>query len=276
MRVFDKVVIIGTGLIGASLGLDLKKRRLVGQITGLSRHNKNAYFSKKMGAVDQAVTSLDAVQDADLVILATPVDTIIDIGLKIAKKIKRGCIVIDVGSSKENIVFELSKVIPNFIGCHPMAGSEKRGAFNLQAGIFNGSVCIITPNSLTNNSALNKIRLFWRRLGSRIVVLSPEKHDQILALTSHLPHAIAFSLINTIPDEFLNLSSGGLKDSTRIAASDNDLWSQIFLSNRRNLLDALLTFQAKLNILKLALRNKNKKLLSKFLGLAREKRKKLK
>ena len=275
MTMFNKAVIIGTGLIGGSLGLDLKKKHLVGQITGLCRRKKNAYFSKKIGAVDHASTSLDVVMDADLVILATPIDSIIDIGLKIAKKIRKDCIVIDVGSSKKNIVSKLSGFIPNFIGCHPLAGSEKRGVANLQAGIFSGSVCIITPNTLTNNNALQKIKLLWKKLGSRVVILTPEGHDQRLALTSHLPHAVAFSLMNTIPDKFLSLGSGGLKDSTRIAASDADLWSQIFLSNRGNLLDALLSFQAELAKFKLLLKNKNKKLLTKFLGKAKEKRKKL-
>lgn len=275
MTMFNKAVIIGTGLIGGSLGLDLKKKHLVGQITGLSRRKKNAYLSMRIGAIDRASTSLDAVKHADLVILATPIEAIIDIGLKIAKKIKKDCIVIDVGSSKENIVSALSRFIPNFIGCHPLAGSEKRGVASLQAGIFSGSICVITPNAKTNNNALNKIKLLWRKLGSQVIILTPKRHDQILALTSHLPHAAAFSLINAIPDKFLSLGSGGLKDSTRIAASDTDLWSQIFLSNRGNLLDALSSFQTELNALKLALKNNNKKLLTKILAVAKEKREKL-
>ncbi len=275
MKIFNKVVIIGTGLIGSSLGLDLKKKHLVGQITGLSRQKKNAEFSKKIGALDHVSMYLDAVCDADLVILATPVEVIIDIGLKISKKIKKDCIVIDVGSSKENIVAILSRAIPNFIGCHPLAGSEKKGARNLQAGIFNGSICIITPNVRTNNNALSKIKLLWKRLGAQIVVLTPKSHDQVLAFTSHLPHAVAFSLMNAIPGKTLSLSSGGLKDSTRIAASDTDLWSQIFLSNRINLLSAISSFQKELDTLKLALKSQNKKNLIKILGCAREKREKL-
>lgn len=270
---FNKVVIIGTGLIGGSLGLDLKKKHLAGEIIGLSRQRKNAYLSKKIGAVDQISRSLDAVIGADLVILATPVDTIIDIGLKIANKIKKNCVVIDVGSSKENIVSKLSASIPNFIGCHPMAGSEKKGIAGAQSGIFSGSVCIVTPDRLTNDSALNKIKLLWEKLGAQVVILSPKKHDQILSLTSHLPHALAFSLVNTVPVKFLGFSAGGLKDLTRIAASDADLWSQIFLSNRNNLLNALCAFQRELDSLKLALKNNNKNKLTKILGHAREKRK---
>jgi len=275
MRMFNKVVIIGTGLIGGSLGLDLKKKHLAGQITGLSRRKKNAQLSKKIGAVDHVATSLDAAKDADLVILATPIDAIIDIGLKIAKIIKKDCIVIDVGSCKENIVSELSRVISNFVGCHPLAGSEKKGAAHLEPGIFNGSICVITPNAKTNKKALNKVKLLWKKLGSEIRILSPKKHDQILAFTSHLPHAIAFSLVGSIPKEFLSISSGGLNDTTRIASSDTDLWSQIFLSNRDNLLASLSSFQRELDSLKLALKNKNQKLLTKILTAAKEKREKL-
>lgn len=275
MKLFNKVVIIGTGLIGGSLGLDLKKRHLAGRIIGLSRRKKNVELAKEIGAIDCWATSLDAVADADLVILATPIEAIINIGLKISKKIKKDCVVIDVGSSKEAIVSKLSRVIPNFIGCHPLAGSEKKGIVNFQTGIFSGSICIITPNAKTNRRALNKVKLLWKRLGSQVIMLTSKKHDQILAFTSHLPHILAFSLMNTISDKFLKLSSGGLKDSTRIAASDPELWSQIFLSNRDNLLSAISSFQRKLDLFKLALRNKNNKLLTKILEAAKEKRKKL-
>lgn len=275
MPMFKKVVIIGTGLIGSSLGLDLKRKKIAGQITGLSRRKRNAEFSKKVGAIDRVATSLDVVSDADLVILATPIEAILAIGLKLAKKIKQDCIVIDVGSSKVNIVSILSEAIPNFIGCHPLAGSEKRGSSNFKAGIFNGSACIITPNSKTNIRALNKIKLLWEKLGSKTVILTPQEHDQILAFTSHLPHAVAFSLINAVSAKTFNLSSGGLRDSTRIAASDPELWVQIFLSNRDNLLNAISSFQKELNTLKLALRIKNKNKLIKILGTAREKREKL-
>ncbi len=275
MKLFNKAVIIGTGLIGASLGLDLKKRHLVSQITGLSRHQSNARLAKKSGAIDYVASSLDAVNDADLIILATPVDSILEIAFKISGRIKKECIVIDVGSTKQQIVSKIDRVIPNFVGCHPLSGSEKRGVANLAAGIFNNSICIITPTVKTDKKVLSKISLLWRKLGSKIIILSPEKHDRILAFTSHLPHAVAFSLIGSIPDKFLSLSSGGLKDTTRISASDANLWSEVFLSNRRNILTCLLAFQTRLSVLKLALARKNKKLLMKILSAANKKREKL-
>lgn len=275
MKMFNKVVIIGTGLIGGSLGLALKKRHLAGQIIGLSRKQKNAILAKKIGAIDQVGLSLNVVKDADLVILATPVDTIIDTGEKIARKLKKDCLVIDVGSTKEKIVSKLGNCIPNFIGCHPLAGSEKRGVVNFNTKLFNGSICIITPGNKINLKALKKIKLLWQRVGARVVMLSPKKHDRALSLISHLPHAIAFSLIGCIPDKLLNLSSSGLKDTTRIASSDTNIWSQIFLSNRSNLLAAIASFQMNLDALKLAISSKNKKQLLKILNAAKQKREKL-
>jgi len=272
MKLFNKVVIIGTGLIGGSLGLALKKKHLVSQIIGLSRHQRNASLARKVRAIDRIGLSLDVVRDADLVILATPIDAIIGIALKIAKKIKKDCIVIDVGSAKEEIVSKIIRAIPNFLGCHPLSGSEKKGILNLREDIFSNSICIITPTAKTNKKILSKVGLLWRKLGARVVVLSPKKHDQILAFTSHLPHAVAFSLIACIPEKFLSLSSGGLRDSTRISGSDANLWSEVFLSNRRNLLASLSTFQTKLAALKLALENKNKRILKRILLSAKNKR----
>jgi len=275
MKMFNKVVIIGTGLIGGSLGLALRKQRLAGWVIGLSRHQKNARFAKKIGAIDSIGASLEVVADADLVILATPINTIIDLASRIAKKLKKDCIVIDVGSTKERIVSKLSALIPNFLGCHPLAGSEKKGIANLDGSIFKGSLCIITPTVKTNHHALNKVKLLWKKLGAGVVILSAKKHDFVLALTSHLPHAVAFSLISSIPDQCLGLSSSGLRDTTRISSSDAHLWSEIFLSNRSNLLTALAIFQTKLTILKLALESKNKRQLTKILLLANKKREKL-
>lgn len=275
MKMFNKVVIIGTGLIGGSIGLALKKQQLAACVMGLSRHRKNVRLAKKVGAIDSIGESLTVVEDADLVILATPVDTIIDLAERIANKIKKDCIVIDVGSTKEHIVSALNTLMPNFLGCHPLAGSEKKGIVNLQDDIFKGSICIITPTAQTNPRVLNKVKLFWKKMGARIIILSAKKHDQVLALTSHLPHALAFSLISSIPDRYLALSSSGLRDTTRISGSNASLWSEIFLSNRVNLLTVLSIFQKRLTVLKLALEDKNKSQLVKILKKANKKRKKL-
>jgi len=195
--------------------------------------------------------------------------------LKISQKIKSDCIVIDVGSTKEDIVQRLSKLTLNFLGCHPLAGSEKKGIKNAKADIFSNSICIITPNTKTKKNTLVKIKLFWQKIGARTIIMSCKQHDQILSFTSHLPHLVAFSLISAIPDKFLTLCSGGLKDTTRIAASDELLWSQVFLSNRNNLLQAVSVFQTKLTALKLALIKKDTKSLCRILLSAKEKRERL-
>jgi prephenate dehydrogenase len=272
---FNKVIIIGTGLIGGSLGIALKKKRLAETIYGFSLHRKNTKLAKKIGAIDRIAEDLEVVGGADLVILATPIDSIISIALKIKNKLNKDCIVIDVGSTKDEIVSKLNSALVNFVGCHPLAGSEKKGITNLDGNIFNGSICIITPTAQTNKEALNKIRTLWKRLGAEVIVISPKKHDRVLAYTSHLPHVIAFSLIRSIPDRFLKLSSRGLRDATRISSSDPQLWSQIFLSNRNNLLSAILSFQKKINALKLALKNKNKPLLIEILKTGNKKRERL-
>ena len=275
MKMFNKVVIIGTGLIGGSLGKAIKSKHLAGQIFGLSLHQKNARLAKKIGAIDTIGKDLEVVRGADLIILATPVDAIIDIAAKIKGKLKEDCIVIDVGSTKEKIVSKLNSSFSNFVGCHPLAGSEKRGIANLESDIFTCSICIITPTVSTNKKALNKVKVFWAKLGTEIVIISPKEHDRVLAQTSHLPHAVAFALMNSIPEKFLALSSNGLRDTTRISGSDADLWSRIFLSNRDNLLFAISSFQEKLKVLKSALENKDKKLLIKILKIANRKRERL-
>jgi len=272
---FNKVVIIGTGLIGGSLGLALKKKKIAGTIFGLSKHQKNVSLAKKIGAIDSIAKDLKVVGGADLVILATPVEAIIDIASKIKGKLKKDCIVIDVGSTKEKIVSKLSSVIPNFVGCHPLAGSEKRGIVNLEGDIFTGSICIITPTVLTNKRALSKIKVFWGKLGTKVFIISPKNHDQALASTSHLPHALAFNLISSIPEKFLKLSSNSLRDVTRISGSDPNLWCQIFLSNRNNLLSAITSFQKKFTVFKLALENKDKALLMKILKKSNKQRERL-
>ncbi len=275
MKMFDKVVIIGTGLIGGSMGLAIKNKHLAGSVTGLSRHQRNANLAKKIGAIDIIGKNLDVVRDADLIILATPPEAIIDIALKIKGRLKKDCIVIDVGSVKEKVVAKLNSCFPNFVGCHPLAGSEKKGVANLESDIFTGTICIITPVVSTNKKVLNKIKVFWAKLGAKLIIISPKQHDQALGHTSHLPHAVAFALINSIPEKFFGLSSSGLKDTTRISGSGPDLWSQIFLSNRNNLLCAISSFQKKIERLKLALENKDKKLLVKIIKSSNRKREKL-
>lgn len=272
MRLFNKVAIVGVGLIGGSMALAIKKKRLAGEVIGVSRHKKSLLLAKKRGAIDRGSQTLSIIKDADLVILATPLNTILNLAPQISGVIKKECVVTDVGSTKERIVLHLEKIFPHYVGSHPLAGSEKRGMINAQAGIFKGSLCILTPTKNTNPEVLTLVKKLWSQLGVRTVLLSPQTHDEILAFISHLPHVIAFSLINLIPKAYLKFASTGLKDTTRIAASDSQLWMDIFLSNRKNMLKTIDLFQENLSRIKSAINKRDGKTLIKILKKAKGKR----
>jgi prephenate dehydrogenase len=265
MAIFKKVAIIGTGLIGGSIALGIKKNKLADEIVGVSRHKKSVSLALKMGVIDKGSVSLKIIEGADLLILAVPIGSI----LKLKDEIKRytlgNCIITDVGSTKGMVVKEMSKAFPGYIGSHPLAGSEKRGVINSSPLIFKGSLCIMTPRGDYSKAAFIKIKDLWIKLGARVISMSPEKHDRILSLTSHLPHIVAFSLINTVPENILKLSSGGLKDTTRIAASDSLLWRDVFLSNRANSLKAIKLFEKNLSEIKSAIKTGNAVFLERLL-----------
>ena len=274
MRQFRSVAIIGVGLVGGSLALALKKKKLVGEIIGVGRRRKNLSLAKKLGIIDRGSLDAQILESADLVILATPVETVIKIAKRISPVLKKNCIVTDVGSTKEKIVQELDKLFPNFLGAHPLAGSEKRGLKFAKADIFEGSLCILTPTGKTKPRALREIKILWERLGARTVSLSPCAHDRITAFVSHLPHIAVFSLINSIPKKYLKFAASGLKDTTRIAASDEQLWADIFLSNE-NSLKVIDLFQDNLTGIKRAIKNRDRKSLVRILKNAKIKRESL-
>ncbi len=272
MKLFNKVAIVGVGLIGGSMGLALKKKQLAKQVVGVSRHKESTILAKKIGAIDIGSQSLNIISGADLVIFATPVKTIINLAPEISKIISKGCIVTDVGSSKSEIVSKLQKIFPHYIGSHPLSGSEKRSIRHAGVDMFKGTQCILTPTRKTEPKALNKIKSLWVKLGAKVSLLSPEAHDKILSFTSHLPHVAAFSLIGIVPKEYFKFSSNGLKDTTRIAASQPQLWVDIFLSNRKNIIRAINALQNKISAIKSAVQKNNRNLLNKILNAAKEKR----
>jgi prephenate dehydrogenase len=272
MRLFNKVAIIGTGLIGGSMALAIKKKRLTHQIIGVSRHKNTLIWGKKSHVIDKGSQNLSIIQDADLVVLATPVNTILKLADIILKFVRKDCIVTDVGSTKCEIVSKLSKIFPNYVGSHPLAGSEKRGLANASTDIFKNSLCILTPARNTNPKALKKIKNLWNKLGARVIFLSPDTHDRILSFVSHLPHVIAFSLIDIVPDKYLNFGATGLKDTTRIALSDSRLWVDIFLSNRENMLKSIEHFENNLSRIKSTINKRDERTLIKILKRAKGKR----
>ena len=275
MKLFNKVAIVGTGLIGGSLALAIKKSGLAGEIVGVSRHKKSLVLAKRRGAINRGSQSLEIIKGADLVVLATPVDTILAFAPKISKFIKKDAIVTDVGSTKERIVKSLEKRFPNFVGSHPLAGSEKRSIANAHPDLFKNSLCLLTPTKKTNKRAMNKINILWKKVGAKTIFIDPERHDKILAFVSHLPHIVAFSLIEAVPRNFLRFGSTGLKDTTRIAASDSELWAEIFLSNQKNILKTISLFKRNISSIESAIKRKNRKSLGEILERAKNKRLKL-
>lgn len=240
---YHKVCILGVGLIGGSIGIAIKKLRLAHEVVGVSRQHGSLVQALKARAIDRASHDIKkSVQDADLVILATPVQSIVTIIAEIKNDLKRGCLVTDVGSTKSQIVDAAQKNFPShvlFAGSHPLAGSEKKGALNASAELLQQACCIVTPTNKTNRTAVDKIKHLWTKLGSRVTVMTPDEHDKILASVSHLPHVLAYNLMSSIPAEHLTYATQGLRDSTRIALSDPEMWRDVCLTNSRNILKSL-------------------------------------
>jgi prephenate dehydrogenase len=272
MKIFNKVAVIGLGLIGGSIALCLKKQKLCGKIVGVSLHKDTILFARKNKIVDECSQGLDIIRGADLVILATPVDVILKLAPQLAKLLSKDCLVTDVGSTKRKIVRQLSRIFPNFVGSHPLAGSEKRGIKNSHSGLFIKSLCIVTPQKNTDKRSLSRIVKLWRTMGADTNILSPSEHDKILSYVSHLPHIAAFALMESVPDKYLKYAAGSLRDTTRIAASPSNIWTDIFLSNKQDILKGINLFLDNLGSLKQAILKNDKSRIKKILGSAKKKR----
>jgi len=276
MSLFKKIAIVGTGLIGGSIALIVKKNNLAQTVVGFSRHKETIARALKSGIIDEGSQDLSIIKGADFVILATPVAVILDLAPRIAKIISKDTIVTDVGSTKKEIVAKLDKIFENFIGSHPLAGSEKRGVVNAKTQIFQGSLCVLTPTKKSKRAIVKKVKKFWEATGAKTAMLDSDKHDEILGFVSHLPHAVAFSLMVAVPKEHLKFAASGLRDSTRIATSDAEVWSEIFLSNQKNLLKCIGDFEKNIRKLKSAIKRKDKKAINSILAQANKKREFLK
>lgn len=191
---------------------------------------------------------------------------------EIAKIVRKDCIVIDVGSTKKEIVNKLDRTFLNFLGSHPLAGLEKRSIRYAYPGLFKNSFCILTPTKKTSKNVLYKIKRLWRALGAKTILFSPDEHDKILSFVSHLPHVVAFSLMGIIPEGYLRFGATGLRDTTRIAASDAELWTDILLSNRNNIVNDIELLQEYLSSMKLALKKRDYRQLNLIITKAKQKR----
>ena len=243
MSQFNQVTIIGLGLIGGSLGMALRRHRVARHVTGVSRSASNLRRAKRRGAIDQGTTDLRrAVEGADVVVIATPVDTIVSYAKRCARSMPAGSVLTDVGSTKASIVHALERALPSrvaFVGGHPIAGSEQRGIGAAQARLFDGSLCIVTPTAGTPRRALRTITRLWTPLVEQVVTMRPREHDRLLAGTSHLPHLVASCLVHAVKTTSRAHTPRSFLEMTRIATSHPELWDDIFLTNRTALLSAM-------------------------------------
>lgn len=272
MRLFGSVAVIGTGLIGGSLALAIRKKHLAREVIGISRSSETLALARRYGAVDKASRRLEDAAGVDLVILATPISTMLKIAPLLARSIAADCIVSDVGSTKKTVTERLSAIFPRFVGAHPLAGLEKRGIMHAAPDLFKGSACILTPTACTDRIALRKIKSLWKAVGARPALLTPDEHDRVLSFVSHLPHALAYAAIGSVPPGFLKFAASGLKDTTRIASSDPALWADIFLTNRKHLLAAIASFEARLLRIRSAIGSGDRRVLERLLEEAKQRR----
>ncbi|MBN2120126.1 MAG: prephenate dehydrogenase [Candidatus Omnitrophica bacterium] len=235
---FNKVTVIGAGFMGGCFAINLKKKKIAKSIWAVARNQQRVRQINKLNIFDKVITNLEsAVDNAEVVVLATPVSAIITYIEKIAPLVHKKCVVFDLGSTKREIIKKAKEFLKdNFVGCHPLCGSEKKGAAFAVDSLFEDSLCILTP--LMKNRAFAITNKLFKSLGARTITLDANRHDKILGFVSALPHLLSFSLIKALPSEFSPFAAGSFKDLTRISASDSLLWADIFLSNSGNLKDA--------------------------------------
>ncbi|MDR4495229.1 MAG: prephenate dehydrogenase [Nitrospirales bacterium] len=250
---FQQVTIIGVGLLGGSLGLALKQLGLAKTVIGVGRSRANLELAMNMEAIDAFVgDAKEVVGQSDFVVLATPVDTYLEHVKHWGECLRSHTVVSDVGSVKGPLVLQLESQLPPevfFVGAHPIAGKEKSGVAYAEAGLFKGARCIVTPTSRTRPEALKTVCALWEAVGSTVISMNPHDHDWVLGAVSHLPHVAAFSLMQALCSlqkddkthsmNLLSFSGGGLRDTTRIAASSPEMWRDICLANRDNLLQMI-------------------------------------
>ena len=278
---FKRVALIGIGLIGASLSHAMRRGRLAGTVVGHARTPATRAKALEIGLVSAAYeTAADAARGADLVILCAPVGVCGALAREIGPVLAPGAILTDVGSVKAAIVRDCAPFVPegvHFIPGHPIAGTEQSGPEAGFATLFDGRWCVLTPVAGTDTAAVAKLEAFWRACGSDVEIMDAEHHDMVLAITSHVPHLIAFNIVNTaahleaVTDgEVIKYSAGGFRDSTRLAASDPTMWRDVFLNNKGAVLEMLSRFSENLAIMQRAIRFDDGDAIFKMITDARE------
>lgn len=276
MKSFDTVAIVGVGLIGGSIGLALRERGLAERVIGVGRRQDSLRTARRVGAVTNTTVDLaKGVQQAELVIVCTPVGRIVEDVRRVAEHCPAGTLITDAGSTKQTIVEALDNALPRecrFLGSHPLAGAERSGPAHARADLFEGRVAILTPTKNTRAEDFDRLEHFWMRLGSMVVRMSAAEHDRAVAVISHLPHAAAAALAAVVPEAYFRLAGTGLLDTTRIAAGGSELWKQIFVQNRDNLLAALRQYEQKLAALRAAIEAGDEAEIERILSVAKKNR----
>ena len=283
---FKKVCIIGCGLIGSSIARAIKKNKLATKVVSSNRSSFTNKKIIKLNIVDEASSDTrKIVKGSDLIIIASPLSSYKNIVLKIKKSLKDGAILTDVGSVKKNVIYLIEKNIPSnvsWISSHPIAGTEESGPESGFSELFKNRWCILTPSKKSKNKDVKVLKNFWKKLGSIVDVMDAKKHDYILSITSHMPHLIAYNIVNTTlkikkkkDRNIIKYSAGGLRDFTRIASSNPVMWRDIFIQNSDNTSKMIDKFIENLKDLKKAIINKNEKKLEKIFMKTKKIRKKI-
>ncbi|MBF0265189.1 MAG: prephenate dehydrogenase/arogenate dehydrogenase family protein [Gammaproteobacteria bacterium] len=279
----NRLAVIGVGLIGGSFALSLKNKGLVGSVIGVGRNEDNLILAKQLNIIDEYSTSLkEAVETADVVFIAVPVSKYDDVFKEIKQHIKHGTIITDGGSTKVNIIEaanrEFSESINQFfVPGHPIAGNEKSGAGAAIDSLYVNHKIILTPTKSTDKTALELVTKLWQSIGANVVLMEPVHHDLVLGATSHLPHALAFSLVNMLAtlnerEEIFEYAAGGFKDFTRIASSDPKMWQDICLANKDVLLKHIQMYKEELDELSKALKDDHSEYLFNYFSRSKQTR----
>ena len=283
---FKKVCIIGCGLIGSSIARGIKKNKIATKVVSSNRSNSTNKKVIRLKIVDEASSDTKKiVKGSDLIIIASPLSSYKNIILKIKSSLKNGAILTDVGSVKKNAISLIEKNIPkniSWISSHPIAGTEDSGPESGFSQLFKNKWCILTPSKQSNNKDVKLLEKFWRKLGSRVDVMDAKQHDYILSITSHMPHLIAYNIVDTTLKikkkknrNIVKYSAGGLRDFTRIAASNPIMWRDIFIQNNENTSKMIDKFIKNLIDLKKAVKSKNEKKLEKIFKKTKKIRKEI-
>ena len=272
---FKKVCIIGCGLIGSSIARAIKTKKLSNKIVSSNRSEITNKKVVKLKIVDDSSADIKKmVRGSDLVIIATPLSSYKNVIFKIKNSLKNGAILTDVGSVKKKVISLIEKNIPkniSWVSSHPIAGTEESGPDSGFADLFKNRWCILTPSKQTKDKDIRLLERFWKKIGSRVDIMNAKQHDYILSITSHIPHLIAYNIVHTTLNikkkknrNVIKYSAGGLRDFTRIAASNPIMWRDIFIQNRENTSKMIDKFIENLKGLKKAIKNKNEKKLEKI------------